>query len=313
MRQRTGPWWRRGFELSGFQLITLLAAAAVGLVLLGLAVELYRNSQDARAAFGWGFLRSRAWDPVAGEFGALPFIYGTVVSSLLALLLATPLGILTGIYLAELAPPRWRALLSFLVELLAAVPSVVYGLWGLYVMVPWLQERIQPWLGEHLGFLPLFEGAPYGISMMAGALVLAIMIVPTISAISRDVIGAVPRSQREAFLALGATPMETIFRVVLPFARSGIAGAVILALGRALGETMAVTMVIGNAPEISTSLLAPAATMASVIANEFAEATTELHRAALMEIGVLLLVISLLVNILARLLLRRLQVVEGAR
>lgn len=306
VERRKGPRVR----LDAFQGLTLLAAGVVGIVLVGQAVALYRASEPSRAAFGWGFFTARAWDPVAGEFGALPFIFGTVVSSLLALVLATPLGILTGIYLSELAPIRWRGLLSLLVELLAAIPSVVYGLWGLYVLVPWLQVSIQPWLSEHLGFLPLFEGPPYGISMMAGGLILAIMIVPTITALSRDVIAAVPRSQREAFLALGATSVETIFRVVLPFARSGIVGAVMLALGRALGETMAVTMVIGNAPQISASLLAPASTMASVIANEFAEATNDLHRAALMELGLLLLLVSLLVNIVARLWLRRLQV-EG--
>jgi len=287
---------------------TALIALGIPAVLAGMVWELYRASGLARAAFGWRFLLGREWDPVAGEFGALPFVFGTAVSSALAVLIAAPLGVLTGIYLAELAPPRWRRTLSFTVELLAAVPSVVYGLWGMYVFAPWLRRWVQAPLAETLGFIPLFRGPAYGIGMLTGGLILAIMILPTIAAISREVIAAVPVSQREALLALGATPWEVITRVVLPFGRSGIAGGIVLGLGRALGETMAVTMVIGNAPRISASLFSPASTMASVIANEFAEATTEIYVSALMEIGLLLLGVSLLVNILARLLVRRLGV-----
>ncbi|MDI6893910.1 MAG: phosphate ABC transporter permease subunit PstC [Bacillota bacterium] len=287
---------------------TALFALAVPAVLGGMVWELYRASAMARQTFGWHFLVRQDWDPVAGEFGALPFIFGTVVSSALAVLIAAPLGVMTAIYLAELAPARWRRPLSFTVELLAAVPSVVYGLWGMYVFAPWLRRWVQAPLGAGLGFIPFFHGPAYGIGMLAGGFILAIMILPTIAAISRDVIAAVPASQREAMLALGGTRSEVISRVVLPFGRSGIIGGIILGLGRALGETMAVTMVIGNAPRISASLFSPASTMASVIANEFAEATTRIYVSALMEIGLLLLGVSLLVNILARLLVRRLGV-----
>jgi phosphate transport system permease protein len=287
---------------------TALIALGTPCVLAGMVWELYRASGMARAAFGWRFLLGREWDPVAGEFGALPFVFGTAVSSALAVVIAAPLGVLTGIYLAELAPVRWRRALSFTVELLAAVPSVIYGLWGMYVFAPWLRRWVQAPLAGAAGFIPFFQGPAYGIGMLTGGLILATMILPTITAISRDVIAAVPISQREALLALGGTHWEVITRVVLPFGRSGIAGGIILGLGRALGETMAVTMVIGNAPRISASLFSPASTMASVIANEFAEATTQIYVSALMEIGLLLLGVSLLVNILARLLVRHLGV-----
>lgn len=257
-------------------------------------------------AFGISFLGSRAWNPVAGEFGALPFIYGTLVSSFLALVIAVPLAIGLAIFLTELAP-RWLAApIAFGTELLAAIPSVVYGLWGIFVLIPWLREHVQQPLASSFGdSVALFAGPAYGASILAGGVILAIMIVPFISAVSREVIAAVPRSQREAALALGATRWEMTWQVVLPFALPGIIGAVILGLGRALGETMAITMVIGNRPDLPVSLFAPAYTMASVLANEFPEASNQLHLGALMEIGLILFGITIVVNSFARLLVWR--------
>ncbi|TDA68734.1 MAG: phosphate ABC transporter permease subunit PstC [Clostridia bacterium] len=276
------------------------------LFLAGLMVlQLLVASIPAMQALGWHFLVGMDWDPVHEHFGALPFIYGTLASSLLALILAAPLGIGVAIFLAELAPPWFRAPVSFMVELLAAIPSVVYGVWGLFVMAPWLRNMVQPWLSEHLGFLPFFQGPGFGVGILAAGLILAIMVVPTITAVSRDVLMAVPNHQREAMLALGATKWETTWKAVIPYGRSGIVGAIILALGRALGETMAATMVIGNSLDISISLFAPANTMASIIANSYAEATYGLHAAALIEIALILFVITLILNIVARLLVRR--------
>ncbi|MGH7377323.1 MAG: phosphate ABC transporter permease subunit PstC, partial [Candidatus Methylomirabilales bacterium] len=245
-------------------------------------------------------LVTSTWDPVAETFGALPFIYGTVVSSVLALLLAVPLSIGAAIYLAELAPLGIRPPITFLIELLAAIPSVVYGLWGIFVLAPWLRTWVQPTLAAWLGFLPLFHGPRYGVGMLAAGIILAIMIVPFITAVSREVFLAVPNAQREAALALGATRWETTRIAVLRYGRSGLIGAVLLGLGRALGETMAVTMVIGNRPEIALSLFAPGYTMASVIANEFTEATSDLYLAALIEIALLLFAVTVAVNALAR-------------
>ncbi len=253
-------------------------------------------------AFGWRFLFTSTWDPVSETFGALPFVYGTLVSSLLALLMAVPLGTAAAIYLAEVAPPWIRPPIAFLIELLAAIPSVVYGLWGIFVLAPWLRTWVQPALGAALGFLPLFQGPPYGVGMLAAGIILAIMVVPFITAVAREVILAVPNTQREAALALGATRWEAIRLAVLPYGRSGLIGAVLLGLGRALGETMAVTMVIGNRPEIALSLFAPGYTMASVLANEFTEATSDLYLSALIEIGLLLFALTIVVNALARLL-----------
>ncbi|MBI3910100.1 MAG: phosphate ABC transporter permease subunit PstC [Armatimonadetes bacterium] len=275
------------------------ALAMVAVVLLALGVTA-RSAWPAVRAFGLGFLTGSTWDPVADKFGAWPFVWGTLYSSFLALLLAVPVGVAGAIFLSELSPRWLSGPVSFLVELLAAIPSVVYGLWGLLVMVPWLRDRVQAPLNGALGNWPLFSGAPYGVSMMAAALVLAIMILPIITAVARDVLRAVPREQREAALALGSTRWETIWRAVLPFGRVGVLGAVILALGRALGETMAVTMVIGNRPEASISLLNPAYTMASVLANEYAEATGRLHVAALSGVALTLFVITFIVNGLAR-------------
>jgi phosphate transport system permease protein len=279
--------------------------ASVWLVLLmaaGLVAALVWESWEAIRAFGLRFLVTSHWDPVAGEFGALPFIYGTLMSSLLALLIAVPLSLGAAIFLAELAPSWVRPPVAFLIEMLAAVPSVVYGLWGIFVLVPWLRELVQPVLGAALRFLPLFQGPPYGIGMLAAGIILSIMVVPFITSVSREVLLAVPNSQREAALGLGATRWETTRMAVLRYGRSGLVGAILLGLGRALGETMAVTMVIGNRPEISASLFAPGYTMASVLANEFTEATSDLYVSALVEVGLLLLLVTVVVNGLARLL-----------
>jgi len=268
----------------------------------GLVAALCWESWEAIRAFGLRFLVTSHWDPVAGEFGALPFIYGTLLSSLLALLIAVPLSLGAAIFLAELAPAWIRPPVAFLIEMLAAVPSVVYGLWGIFVLVPWLRDWVQPALATTLGFLPLFQGPPYGIGMLAAGLILSIMVVPYITSVSREVLLAVPGSQREAALGLGATRWEATRIAVLRYGRSGLIGAILLGLGRALGETMAVTMVIGNRPEIAASLFAPGYTMASVLANEFTEATSDLYVSALVEIGLLLLVITVVVNGFARLL-----------
>ena len=284
-----------------------IRAAAWGVIGLAgaLTTSMIWAAWPSLRTFGWRFLVTSRWDPVAEVFGAVPFIYGTLMSSLLALLIAVPLSLGAAIYLSEVAPLGIRAPIAFLIELLAAVPSVVYGLWGIFVLAPWLRRSVQPALGASLGSLPLFQGPPYGVGMLAAGLILAIMIVPYITAVSREVLLAVPGSQREAALGLGATRWEATRLAVLRFGRSGLIGAVLLGLGRALGETMAVTMVIGNRPEVSLSLFAPGYTMASVIANEFTEATSDLYVAALVEIGLLLLALTVIVNALARLLVWR--------
>jgi len=288
-----------------FRAVTATFAAAVLGVLLFMAVQIGVLATPSIRRFGLGFLTSTAWDPVADKFGALPFVYGTVVSSVLALIIAVPIALGIAIFLTELAPERLRAPVAFAVELLAAVPSVIYGLWGVFVLAPWLRGSVEPALEKHLGFIPLFRGPSQGIGMLAAALVLAIMILPTIASVSREVLRSVPPHLREGGLALGARRWDVLRHVVLPYARSGLVGAVVLGLGRALGETMAVTMVIGNRPEISASLLSPSYTMASVIANEFTEATGELYLSALAEIGLLLFLVTLVMNALARLLVSR--------
>jgi phosphate transport system permease protein len=272
-------------------------------VLLGLiAIEVAIAAWPALREFGFGFLVSSDWDPVRGNYGALPAIYGTLVTSAMALLIATPLALGVAIFLSEFAPPRIRQPIAFLVDLLAAIPSVVYGLWGIKVLVPFLRDHVMPFIAGTLGLdaLPLFSGPAYGNSMFAAGIILAIMVLPYISAVSREILLAVPRSQREAALALGATRWEMIWGAVLPYAKSGIIGGIILGLGRALGETMAVTMVIGNSPVISPSLFAPGYTMASQIANQFNEATGRMEPAALMALGFVLFVITLIVNGIAR-------------
>jgi len=297
-----------------FRWVTSAFAAGAVVTLIAMAVEMFRASHLSLVKFGLGFVVGSDWDPVRESFGALPVIFGTVASSLLALVFAVPVALGVAVYLSELAPPAVRRPLGFVVELLAAIPSVVYGLWGVFVLIPWLREDVQPALGDALGFLPLFEGPRRGFGMLAAGVVLAIMILPTIASVSRDVMRAVPMVFREGALALGATRFETVSAAVLPMARSGIVGAIILGLGRALGETMAVTMVIGNRAEISASLFAPSATMASVIANEYTEAASDVYLAALSELGLLLFVVTVLLNIVARLLVWRVgRLPEGAR
>lgn len=285
-----------------YQSLILIFALCIPVLLLFLAWEIGMAAWPALHRFGLSFLTSSRWDVEAGQFGAAPAIFGTLVSSAIALIIATPLAVGVAIFLSEFAPRWLQQPVAFLVDLLAAIPSVVYGLWGVFVLVPLLREHVMPFLRDtlHLGATPLFSGPAYGPSMLAAGLILAIMALPYISAVSREVLRAVPRSQREAALALGATRWETIWDAVLPFAKSGIIGGVILGLGRALGETMAVTMVIGNRPEISASLFAPGYTMASLIANEFSEATNDLHVSALMAVGGVLFIITIIVNAIAR-------------
>ena len=285
-----------------FQGVVYASVGLFVLVMVGIVGALVVESMPAIRRFGFAFVIGQEWDPVQEAFGALPFIYGTLVSSLVGMFIAVPLGIGAAIYLAELAPFWARSPIGFLIELLAAVPSVVYGLWGIFVLAPFLRNWIEPILGKTLGFLPLFQGPPYGVGMLAAGLILSVMTVPFIATVSREVLLAVPNTQREAALALGATRWETTSMAVLRYGRSGLVGAVLLGLGRALGETMAVTMVIGNRPEIALSLFAPGYTMASVLANEFTEATSDVYLSALVYIGLLLLAVTVIVNSAARLL-----------
>ncbi len=281
-------------------LFTLFCAASILLVTVALVHQLYVNSTLPLHKFGFRFLTGRTWDPVSGDFGALPFIYGTLVTSALALLVAVPMGVGAAIFLSELAPPRLSNAMTFIIELLAAVPSVIYGVLGIFVMVPVLRQYGEPFLKRTLGFLPLFQGPMYGVGMLAGGLVLAIMVVPFIISVSREVLLAVPVEQREAALALGATKWESTWQVVVPYARIGIMASIFLSLARALGETMAVTMVIGNDPKISASLFAPAYSIAAVIANEFTEATGDLFLQSLVELGLVLFALTIVINGLAR-------------
>src|SRR5437764_9870130 len=287
-----------------FRWLTLLMALSVFVLICLIGYELAHGSQLAFRKFGWRFLTSSEWDPVAEQFGALPFIFGTLVSSVIALVIAVPLSVATAVYLVEVAPPWARQTLTIFIELLAAVPSVILGLWGIFVMVPWLREHLFPWLRAVFGFLPWFQGPIYGVSLLAGGMIIAIMILPIITSVSREILRSVPDLQREAAYALGATRLEVTRIAVLRYAKKGLLGAVILGLGRALGETMAVTMVVGNRPEIAASLFAPAYTMASVVANEFTEATTDIYLSALFEIGLVLLAVTVLVNALAQILLK---------
>lgn len=291
---------RAGDEVA--YLITFVAAAVIFLVTALLLFELIWTSGLARHKFGWHFLFTSTWDPVAEQYGALPFIFGTVVTSVVALVIAIPVGLASAIFLAELAPPRLSDTLTFLIELLAAVPSVIYGLLGIFLLVP-LLSRVVPYLKMVLGFLPIFDGPFYGVSLFSAGVVLAIMIVPFIISVSREVLLAVPLEQRESALATGATKWEMTWKVVVPYALRGIYGSIFLALARALGETMAVTMVIGNTPQITRSLLAPGYTIAAVIANEFTEATSDLYINALIELGLVLFVVTVIINGLARLLI----------
>jgi phosphate transport system permease protein len=292
---------RHGDEAA--HLITLIFAASILLVTSLLVFELWANSEITRSKFGFHFFWTSTWDPVFGNFGALPFIYGTLVTSIVSLCIAVPLGLAAAIFLAELAPRNMSDTVAFLIDLLAAVPSVIYGLLGIFVVVPLMRTTIGPFLKHTLGFLPLFKGPNYGVGLLTASMVLAIMIVPFIISVSREVLLTVPRDQREAALGLGATRWESTWKVVVPWARTGVMGSVFLALARALGETMAVTMVIGNDPRIATSLFGPGYTIAAVIANEFAEATSQMHLSALMELGLVLFLITFILNGCARLLI----------
>jgi phosphate transport system permease protein len=288
-----------------FNLVLIFAAALIPILLGFLVYELWTGSRLAIQKFGLDFVATSVWDPVAGQFGAFPLIFGTLLSSLIALAIAVPLSLGVAIYLTEFAPRVVRQPVAFLIGLLAAIPSVVYGLWGIFVLIPVLRKTAFPFLRDVLGFLPLFQGPIYGPSMLAAGIILAIMVMPYVMSVSREVLLAVPNSQREAALALGATRWEAVVTAVIPYARSGIVGAIILGLGRALGETMAVTMLIGNRHEIAASLFAPGYTMAAAIANEFSEAATDLHFAALTYVAFLLFVLTVLVNAGARLLIWR--------
>jgi phosphate transport system permease protein len=284
-------------------LITLIFAATILMLTSLLVYELWINSKLSRAKFGWDFLWTRVWDPVFDNYGAAPFIYGTLVTAAVSLAIAVPLGLAAAIFLAELAPRRMSDSIAFLIDLLAAVPSVIYGLLGIFVIVPLMRTTIGPVLKHSLGFLPIFKGPNYGVGFLTAGIVLAIMVVPFIISVSREVLLTVPREQREAALGLGATRWEATWQVVVPWARTGVMGSIFLALARALGETMAVTMVIGNDPKIATSLFAPGYTIAAVIANEFTEATGNLYLNALIELGLVLFLMTFILNGLARLLI----------
>ncbi|MDP3775426.1 MAG: phosphate ABC transporter permease subunit PstC [Gemmatimonadales bacterium] len=288
-----------------YRIVLTVLALSLPLLLLTISGELLVGAWPAIRRFGFGFFARSAWDPVAGDFGALPLIVGTLYSSLVAIVIAVPLALGVSIFLTEFAPRRLRRPVATLVELLATIPSVIYGLWGIFVLIPLLRDVVWPVVRPIVGWMPMFRGTFYGPSVLAGGVILAIMILPYIAAVSREVLLAVPPAQREAALALGATRWEAVWTVILPYGRAGILGAVILGLGRALGETMAVTMLIGNTHEISVSLVQPGYTIASAIANEFAEAVSQLHLAALFYVGLVLFLITVIVNALARVLIWR--------
>src|ERR1700686_1114766 len=292
---------REGDEIA--RMITFLFAASVVLVTLLLVFELWQGSALPRHKFGFHFFVTSVWDPIFDQFGALPFIYGTLVTAGVALLIAVPLGIGAAIFLAELAPARVSDTLEFFIDLLAAVPSVIYGLLGVFIVIPLMREYIQPALKNSLGFLPLFTGPAYGLGFLTAGIVLAIMVIPYIISVSREVLLSVPRDQREAALALGSTRWESTWKVVVPFAKTGIMGSIFLALARALGETMEVTMVMGNSPKIAASLFAPGYSIAAVIANEFTEATGDLYLQSLIALGLVLFLLTFILNGLARILI----------
>jgi phosphate transport system permease protein len=301
--QKAPAWSRNLFTMDTAFHGLMLGAALTVLAVVGLTLsELIQRSALAWQKFGFHFFKSSAWDPVNGDFGALPFIYGTIVSSILALIIAVPLAIAVAVFVTEMCPKPLRKPISFATELLAAIPSVIYGLWAMFILIPILRVNVAPLLAKYLNWTGLFSGPMYGYSMLAAGVVMAIMIIPIISSITREVLAVVPQHQREAALALGATRWEMIRVGVLRNARAGIIGAIILGLGRALGETIAVTLVIGNTPQIAKSLFAPGYTMASVIAIEFNEATDSLYVSALIEIGLALFIVTVIVNILAQLL-----------
>lgn len=285
-----------------FEKSTLFFAFLIIFLVFWIIYEMFKDSEVSREAFGWNFIISTEWDPVNEKFGALTFIYGTVVSSLIALTIALPVSIGIAIFLSELAPQLIKNTLSFLIEILAAIPSIIYGFWGIFVLAPFMRTTIQPFLESTMGFFPFFKGTQIGFGLLTSGIILSIMITPIISAITRDVLKTIPQAQREAAYALGATRWEAI-KMALLNAKSGILGATVLGLGRAVGETMAVTMVIGNRAQIKISWFEPAYSMASVIANEFAEASSKIHLSSLIEVGLVLFVVTFIINSFARLLI----------
>jgi len=293
---------RKKFSDLIFENLTFVFAFLLLGIVLWIIYEMYFYSGESRSAFGWEFIWSNEWEPVRKEFGALAFVYGTAVSSILALIIALPLSLGVAIFLSELAPKIIKSTLSFVIEILAAIPSIIFGFWGIFVLAPFMRSDLQPFLQKYFGYLPFFQGTPLGTGLLTAGIILAIMIIPIITAISRDVLKAIPQSQREAAYALGATKWEAI-KMALLNAKSGILGATVLGFGRAVGETMAVTMVIGNRADINISFFEPAYTMASVIANEFAEASEILHLSSLIEVGLLLFGVTFLINSFARLLI----------
>jgi phosphate transport system permease protein len=299
--RKAAKFWLNGDQIT--HLVTFLFAASVFVVTVFLVYELWFHSGPSRAKFGFSFLTGRIWDPVAEQFGALPFIYGTVLTSFIALLISVPLGVGAAIFLSELAPPQLSNACTFLVELLAAVPSVIFGLLAIFTLVPFMRQYGEPFLKDTLGALPWFQGPAYGVGYLTAGVILAVMTFPFIISISREALLAVPREQREAALALGATQWESTWQVVVPFARLGILGSIFLALARALGETMAVTMVIGNDTGIHTSLLSPGYTIAAIIANEFTEATGDIYLSSLVELGLVLFALTMVLNGAAQLLI----------
>ncbi len=304
--------FRRHYGDRVFRGILTLGAVILPVLLALLVWQLWSGAHLAISRFGIGFVATSTWDPVAEQFGALPLIFGTLVSSLIALVIAVPLSLGVAIYLTEFAPGVLRQPVAFIIGLLAAIPSVVYGLWGIFVLIPFLRAHVFPALKDALGFLPVFQGPIYGPSMLAAGIILAIMVMPYIMSVAREVLLAVPNTQREAALALGATRWEAVMTAVVPYARSGIMGSIILGLGRALGETMAVTMLIGNRHDIAASLFAPGYTMAASIANEFSEAVSDIHLSALAYVALVLFVVTVLVNAAARLLIWRVAQGSGA-
>ncbi len=311
-RDTAGEKRHRRFGDIIFSNLTLFFAFVIVAILIGMIIALNIDAAPAIRKFGIGFIGGTSWNAVTEQFGALPAIFGTLLSSAIGLLIAVPISLGAAIFLAELAPNWIRGPGSLLIEMLAAIPSVIIGLWGLFVLVPFVRDPIEKWLGENLSFVPLFQGPPFGVGFLSAGIILAIMIIPIITAVSRDAIRAVPVQQKEAMLALGATRWETIRRAVLPYCRSGLVGATILGLSRALGETMAVTMVIGNAYTLTASLFSPGASIASKIASEFGEASSEVFIGSLVELGLILFAVTLLVNVVARLLVWRMTAVKAA-
>ena len=310
MKNRSKSLFRVGDRV--FPGVTFLSAIIVIAILFGILTVLFIQAWPSIQQFGFSFFNSSTWDPVQNQYGAVPAIYGTLLSSLLALVIAIPISIGSAIFLTEIAPSWLRNIASFVIEMLAAVPSVIIGLWGLFVLVPFVRNPIESWLGDKLGALPFFQGPPYGFGFLAAAMILSIMVIPIITSMSRDVLRAVPSAQREAMLALGATRWETIRIAVLPYGRSGLMGAIILGLGRALGETMAVTMVIGNAYKVTASLFSPGTTVAAKLASEFGE-SSGMSLSSLIELALILFAITLVVNVIARLLVWRLTAVKAGK